>query len=71
MPETVERCQYLADVSGASSVGGAFASTGLENARSEAREKAAAMGATHIVWVSAGGTYLPNATGHAYDCGGA
>jgi hypothetical protein len=34
----------------------------------EAREQAAAMGATHVIWTSVAGGYSPYATGKAYIC---
>ena len=45
-----DNCQFLGDVYGSSGWGNIAASVGIENAKNEAREKAASMGATHIIW---------------------
>lgn len=63
-----ENCQFVGDVHGSSGWGNLAASTGMENAKNEAREKAAAMGATHIVWTGMAGGYSPYANGKAYLC---
>jgi hypothetical protein len=64
----VAGCTYLGDVAGTSGWGNLAASAGIENAKHEAMEKAAALGATHIVWRSLTGGYSPTATGRAYRC---
>ncbi len=64
----VENCQFIGDVHGSSGWGNLAASTGIQNAKNEAREQAAAMGATHIVWVQVAGGYSPYAVGKAYRC---
>ena len=64
----VEQCQFVAQVHGSSGWGGLAASTGVENAKNEARDKAGKMGATHIVWDPVKGSYTPNVSGRAYRC---
>lgn len=64
----VQKCKYLADVAGSSGWGNIAASTGIENAKNEAREKAAKLGATHIVWGTVQGGYSPFVSGQAYQC---
>jgi len=48
--EQVKACADIDDIVGASGWYGIYASKGIENARSEALHKAAAVGASHIVW---------------------
>jgi hypothetical protein len=64
----IENCHFVADVEGTSGWGNLAASAGIANARNEAREKAAAAGATHIVWRSVTGAYSPTVSGRAYQC---
>lgn len=64
----IEKCNFLGDVQGSSGWGNLAASAGMQNAKNEAREEAAAMGATHIIWTSLVGGYSPYATGKAYLC---
>ena len=64
----VENCQFLGDVNGVSGWGNLAASVGVENAKNEAREKAASMGATHIVWSNVSGGYCSFVNGKAYRC---
>ena len=64
----VESCEFLAQVHGSSGWGGLAASTGMENAKTEAREKAASLGASHVVWATVSGGYAPNVSGRAYRC---
>jgi hypothetical protein len=66
--KTVEHCQYLGDVQGSSGFGGVAASQGMENSKIEAKEGAAKLGATHIVWSNIVGGYAPSAFGKAYKC---
>jgi len=66
----VGRCEFVGRVSGSSSWGGTSAcGTGERNAMNEAREQAAELGATHVVWRSVNcdmsGTH---ADGEAFDC---
>jgi len=42
----------------------------MENAKNEAREKAAQLGATDVVWQAVSGGYSPYATGRAYAFAG-
>ena len=64
----VASCKYLADVQGSSGWGNLAASAGMENSKNEARENAAKLGATHVVWNQVSGGYAPYATGKAYKC---
>ena len=64
----VEHCEFLAQVHGSSGWGGLAESTGMENAKTEAREKAASLGASHVVWATVSGGYAPNVSGRAYRC---
>lgn len=66
--KTVSACQFLQDLDGSSGWGGLAQGTGMANARTEVREKAAKIGATHIVWHSATGGAGPYITGRAYKC---
>lgn len=66
----VDGCQLLGEVDGSSGWGGVAASKGMNNARNEAREKAARLGATHVVWMNMAGGYTPYAVGRAYRCAG-
>ena len=63
-----DKCQFLGDVHGSSGWGNLAASVGIENAKNEAKEKAASMGATHIVWTGMAGGYSPYVSGKAYVC---
>lgn len=64
----VESCQFVGDVHGSSGWGNLAASTGIQNAKNEAREQAASMGATHVVWGGVAGGYSPYVNGKAYIC---
>ena len=64
----VTACRYLGEVQGSSGWGNLAASTGMENSKLHARERAASLGASHIVWTSVTGGYSPYATGRAYVC---
>jgi uncharacterized protein YcfL len=64
----MERCKFVADVQGSSGWVNLAASAGMQNAKNEAREQAAEMGATHIIWTGVAGGYSPYATGKAYIC---
>ena len=67
-PAEVMACTLVADVQGSSGWGNLAASTGMQNAKNEALDQAAAAGATHIVWTNIAGGYSPFATGRAYRC---
>ena len=64
----VKGCQLLDTVDGSSSVGNLMSSTGAKNAKNEVIEKAARLGATHIVLTGSAGGYTPYASGNAYKC---
>ena len=64
----VGKCTFVGDVQGSSGWGNLAASAGMQNAKNEAREQAAAMGATHVIWTGIAGGYSPFATGKAYAC---
>lgn len=61
-------CTYVGDVHGFSGWGGLATPTGIQNAKNEATEKAAALGATHIVWTNISGGMGPTVNGRAYIC---
>ncbi len=66
----VESCEFVGTARG-SSYGGIAGEVGANNARNEAMEKAAALGATRIVWVNESqGGYGQNSTAiaRAYRC---
>ena len=65
----VANCTFLGEVQGSSGWGNLAASKGMQNARNEAQEGAAELGATHIVWMNIAGGYSPFAIGKAYKCG--
>lgn len=65
---TVAGCTMLGEVQGSSGWGGLAASKGMQNARNEALESAAELGATHIVWVGTAGGFTPYSVGRAYKC---
>ena len=65
---TMENCQLLGDVHGSSGWWELGTSAGLENAKNECREKAASMGATHIVWHSISGGLSSTASGTVCFC---
>jgi hypothetical protein len=66
--KVVSQCKYLGDVSGTSGWGNLAASTGINNAKNQAFERAAALGATHVVWTQISGGYSPFVNGRAYKC---
>ncbi|MBY5969125.1 DUF4156 domain-containing protein [Halomonas sp. DP5Y7-2] len=66
----VTGCKFIGEVQGSSGWGNIAASRGMDNARNEAQEEAAKLGATHIVWMNISGGYSPFAIGRAYDCSG-
>lgn len=67
-PSTVATCKYVGDVQGSSGWGNLAASTGMENAKNEARENAAKLGATHVVWSNIAGGSSPYVSAKAYKC---
>ncbi|MET0332178.1 MAG: DUF4156 domain-containing protein [Dyella sp.] len=64
----VAGCRYVGDVAGWSGWGGLASGAGMANAQSDARDKAARLGASHIVWSSVAAGYTPSASGKAYRC---
>jgi hypothetical protein len=64
----VANCQFVGNVTGTSGWGNLAASTGINNAKNEAREQAAQLNATHIWWQSIEGGYSPKVSGNAYIC---
>ena len=67
---SVANCTYLGDVSGSSgaSVLGMASDVSVENARNDGAEKAAAMGATHVVWGPFQSGQKTTIQGRAYAC---
>ena len=53
MADMVKECEYLGEVKGWSGWGGIAQKWGVRNARILAKNKAAELGATHIIWISA------------------
>ncbi len=66
--QMVASCKYVGEVQGSSGWGNLAASAGMENAKNEARENAARLGATHILWNNITGGYSPFVSGKAYRC---
>ena len=68
--DMVKSCQFVGFVHGSSAWAGMMSSTALESARAEARNEAAELGATHIVWkVQDSNAFTgQNASGDAYRC---
>ena len=65
---SVAGCEFVGQIKGSSGWGNLAASTGMENARNEARVNAAKLGATDIVWRSVSVGYSPYVSGTAYVC---
>ena len=66
----VASCTFLGTIVGHSKLAGMWAATGEANAQTDAREKAAKLGANYIVWRDLNGSYwaTPNVNGDAYRC---
>jgi hypothetical protein len=64
----ITTCEYLDEVTGWSGWGNLAQDAGMENARNQARERAAELGATHVVWRGLAGGYAPNVVARAYRC---
>ena len=47
--QMIASCKYIGEVQGSSGWGNLAASAGMENAKNEARENAAKLGATHVL----------------------
>lgn len=69
--KAVEACRYVGNVTGESLIGGfTMQMVGRNNAVAEARNTAAEIGATHIVWnYIDSNAYGASASGSAYRCG--
>jgi TolB-like protein len=65
---SVEDCEFLGTVQGWSGWGDRAQGVGIHNARNQALERAASLGATHIVWVDIQGGLAPVARARAYSC---
>lgn len=61
-------CNFLGLVSGTSGWGNLAASAGISNAKNEALDKAAILGASHVIWTSVNAGFMCSVTGRAYDC---
>lgn len=64
----VSGCQFVGYVSGTSGWSGVAGDAGESNAQNEAREKAAKLGATDIVWQTVRSGWGSTANGNAYRC---
>ena len=68
MTDMVKECEYLGEVKGWSGWGGVAQKWGIRNARISARNKAAELGATHIIWISAEISREVTVRGDAHRC---
>lgn len=67
--QAVAACRFLGEVAGTPGWGGGTtAPTALAQARQAARNQAAKLGATHIVWTGLYNSWVPSARGKAYRC---
>lgn len=64
----VSGCKFVGYVSGTSGWSGVAGDAGEANAQNEAREKAAKLGATDIVWQTVHSGWGSTANGDAYRC---
>lgn len=63
------RCEFLDDVIETEYTGARLSGPGLEGVRAKVRDRAAKLGATHVVWESmAASGSLQTASGRAYRC---
>lgn len=67
-PSEIEGCKYISNVIGTSGWGGLASTTGINNAKEQAKQQAVDLGATHIVWLSINGGYSPSVSANAYKC---
>src|SRR5689334_6971396 len=68
-PKIVDACTYVGEVEGTSIWGGPGGhGAAVSNSKNEARDQAAALGATHIVWNSTSESSLTAVGGRAYRC---
>lgn len=64
----VRNCTYVGEVHGTSGWGGLAAGVGIDNAKNGALKRASKLKATHVVWSSIEGGYMPQVSGAAYRC---
>ncbi|ASM53652.1 hypothetical protein PNIG_a1502 [Pseudoalteromonas nigrifaciens] len=64
----VTGCQFITNVTGTSGWGGLAATTGINNAKEQAKQQAIDLGGTHLVWHSINGGYAPSVSADAYKC---
>ena len=66
----VTGCKYLDDITKSSSIAGLRIDAGIKSARIQVRNRAAELGATHVVWsnVNAGFYSGAVATGKVFKC---
>lgn len=65
----VEACTYVGDVEGTSIWGGPGGhGAAMNNSKNEARDQAAKLGATHVVWSPMSQSTLTAISGRAYRC---
>ena len=65
----VASCTFLQVVDGRSVFGERLKTQGIAKAKEDARNEAAKLGATHIVWDKAMSTDVTTISGKAYHCG--
>jgi hypothetical protein len=68
--DMVAKCEFVGTVTGASSLGGMAArDTAIENAKTEALNRAATRGATRVVWKALDNSFSSShAVGDAFRC---
>lgn len=64
----VKGCAFVGYVTGTSGWGGVAGGSGEANAQNEARQKAADLGATNVVWDAVHTGWGSTASGNAYRC---
>ena len=64
-----QNCKFLGNVSITTSTQGQTFAAGIDTAKNLAREEAADMGASHIVWTDTERGFVTTVKGEAYDCG--
>lgn len=68
MADMVKECEYLGEVKGWSGWGGVAQQWGVRNAKNSAKNKAAELGATHIIWTSGDISRSVTVRGDAHRC---
>jgi predicted small secreted protein len=64
-----ERCEFVEDISETEYTGSRISGPGLEGVRAKVRNRAAKVGATHVVWETlAASSSLQAASARAYRC---